>query len=141
MPTDGDKKFPGHGLASALRGARELAGMSLAELSAASGVGAATLTKLESGISDPRWSTLAKLQDALKMVGIVFEFQAWDIRFVFRWVTDPRPKLRPSVLERLSSDPGGAEPLQETPKTLGAGVTPRGRRKPLLTPFPPYKGS
>src|SRR2546427_2972634 len=50
-----------------LRAFREQRGMSLRGLSRISGVGLATLVRLEAGTFDPRLSTLRKLTKALKV--------------------------------------------------------------------------
>ena len=50
-----------------LRAIREQRGMSLRALSRASGVGLASLVRLEAGTFDPRLSTLRKLSKALNV--------------------------------------------------------------------------
>ena len=57
-----------------VRQLRERTGVSLRELARRSGVGAATLSRIESGEANPRMSTLLQLADALGVfVGQLFE--------------------------------------------------------------------
>lgn len=54
-----------------IRAARALIGWKQAELAAASGVSLPTIKNIELG-SDPKGSTLQKIQDALRSAGVVF---------------------------------------------------------------------
>jgi transcriptional regulator with XRE-family HTH domain len=57
-----------------VRQLRERKGVSLRELARRSGVGVATLSRIESGEANPRMSTLLQLADALGVfVGQLFE--------------------------------------------------------------------
>jgi len=57
-----------------IRQLRERKGVSLRELARRSGVGAATLSRIESGEANPRLSTLLQLADVLGVfVGQLFE--------------------------------------------------------------------
>ena len=150
MAEVGDQEFPGHGLAAALRGARELAGMSRAELAVAAGISVAVIMKAEVGDTDPRWSTILKLHDALKAIGILFEFQVSTISFAFRRTSEPRPKWsyssqgRPQGSVGLASDraPNPVRVPAQGKDTVGmkGAKSPDGKPR-LLMPFPPYKGS
>ena len=48
-----------------IRNERERRGMSLSELSRRSGIAAPNLSLIERGLTDPRWSTIQRICDAL----------------------------------------------------------------------------
>jgi predicted transcriptional regulator len=55
-----------------LRKAREVLNITIRELARVSGVSANSIWRIEVGETDPKASTLAKLQDALEANGAVF---------------------------------------------------------------------
>lgn len=55
-----------------IKAARALLGLTTADLAATSEVSEARIRKLESGVTDPRLSTLAAIELALEAAGVVF---------------------------------------------------------------------
>jgi transcriptional regulator with XRE-family HTH domain len=62
-----------------IRAARALLGWTQAELAAAAGIGVVAVKLFEGGRSDPRSSTVAKIEHALDAAGIIF-FDAGENR-------------------------------------------------------------
>ena len=62
-----------------IRAARALLGWTQAELAAAAGLGVVAVKSFERGRSDPRSSTLAKIEQALNAAGVIF-FDAGENR-------------------------------------------------------------
>jgi transcriptional regulator with XRE-family HTH domain len=61
------------------RAARALLGWTQTELAAAAGLGVVAVKSFERGRSDPRFSTLTKIQHALDAAGVIF-FDAGESR-------------------------------------------------------------
>lgn len=55
-----------------IRAARALLGWTQAELAAAAGLGVVAIKSFERGRSDPRSSTVAKMEHALDAAGVIF---------------------------------------------------------------------
>jgi transcriptional regulator with XRE-family HTH domain len=77
--------------AGQIRAARALLGWYQAELAQKSGISEYTLKNLERGVSDPRSSTLAKLQQAFEKAGVVF-LDPGDVRDGGEGVRLKRPR-------------------------------------------------
>ena len=95
-----------------IRAARALLGWTQAELAAAAGIGVVAVKLFERGRSDPRSSTVAKIEQALDAAGVIF-FDAGENR-------DGGPGLR---LKR-SSAPAGPTLSERKPRSTGSRATP-----------------